>query len=176
MSMLNIFNILRHAALKLSQTQLSCRKVLKQHQTIMHTRRAPTAPQGHWQVPVLDTLRVRMGWACLETKRSRGTVRSRFLTSDSVSSIMDVKLNTLKYLPLGQLEELLMLSLTGLRNTGVIIPSHQLARWLPRVSSSLSRYNVGGEKKLFSHTNSSAHFQKWKYTQPSVRVSRLLSL
>lgn len=42
-------------------------------------------------------------------------------TSRSVSLIMDVKLKVLKYPQLGQLAELLALSLTGLRNTEVII-------------------------------------------------------
>lgn len=100
------------------------------------------------------------------------------VTSESISSIMDVKLNVLKYPPLGQLAELLMLSLTGLRNTGVIIPSHQLARWLPSVL--LHDTMSGGEETshTHTHTNSSTHLHNRKHTQvePSVKVPRLLAV
>lgn len=69
-------------------------------------------------------------------------------TSKSVSSIMDEKLNVLKYPQLGQLAELLVLSLTGLRNTGVIIPSHRQGSRIPRVSRSQSRAHI----YIYGHT------------------------
>lgn len=70
------------------------------------------------------------------------------VTSESFSSIMDVQLNVLKYAQLRQLAELLVLSLTGLRNTRVIIPSQQLASRLPRVLYSQSHIQSQDEAEV----------------------------
>ena len=84
------------------------------------------------------------------------------VTSESVSLIMDVGLNVLKYPQLGQSAELLVLSLTGLRNTGVIIPSHQLATRLPRVLI-VTHAMSGGEETSHTHTHSLTHTHPYTY-------------
>lgn len=69
---------------------------------------------------------------------------------------MDVKLNVLKYPQLGQLAELLVLSLTGLRNTGVTIPSTAAGKQDPQ-SVPLTVPQCQWEKKTVTHTHSYTH-------------------
>lgn len=108
------------------------------------------------------------------------------VTSESVSSIMDVKLNVLKYPQLGQLAELLVLPLTGLRNTAVTIPStpagYQDPQSVPRAvthTMSVGEENsqtptLGTHSYTYIYINGNTHNERL-YTFPPICVGSTVS-